>query len=246
MIQAGAGRPFGEALEKITKALSGLGTGWTSDAVLAVVAAGVIAAAVVQLVKELTPLRRVYQKKWVQRWIYGRAHEDNDHVARAEQQLIHLATGGCANAFYELPAEEMALHINQVGQITLDAPDVYDVLLFVLANGVSSTDVGVIQQGQPVSGSTQQYFDARNRVARRIQRNVEGLRLALGRDWRFWMQLASVAMTTLIVTGTVAYAERWNWSLIWLALPIGIIGGYFAPITHDLAVAIQKLRKRLP
>ena len=45
--------PLGEVFERIADALSGLGTGTTSTAVLAVAAAGVIAAAVVQLAKAI-------------------------------------------------------------------------------------------------------------------------------------------------------------------------------------------------
>ena len=233
---------IGTVLDRIADALAGLGTGTTADAILAVAAAGVIAAAVVQLVKELTPARRSYQGMWVARWIRPRATEGA--ASLAERQLVHLATGGCANAFYELPAEEMALHVNQAGQITLDAPVDYDALLQVLAHGAAPADLQMLVDGPPRGASTQVYFDTRNRVARRIQRNVEGLRLGLGRDWRFWMQLASVLITTIIISWTVAYATGGNGAAVLLSIPVGFVGGYFAPITHDLVVAIQKLRKR--
>jgi hypothetical protein len=245
-MQAGQSASLGDVFGHVADALSGLGAGTTSEAILAVAGAGVIAAAVVQLAKELTPLRRWYQERWLGGWILR--HATSTSVLCAEKQLVHLATGNCSHAFYELPAEEMALHINQAGQITLDAPSDYDCLIRVLAHGMDPTDLATLLQG-PIAAGSQPYFDARNRVARRIQRNVEGLRLGLGRDWRFWMHIVSVLLTTLAVTGTVAYGTygtNWYWSAVLLSVPIGVVGGYFAPITHDLVKALEKLRKWSP
>lgn len=257
MIQA---QPVNTAAERllatVARVLSELGDASTWSVVLALAAAGTIAMAIVQLIKELTPVRRWYQQRWIDSWIdrqFAAVVSENtgERIAaltgtatEAKLQVVELSTGGLAAALYGLAADEMTVQIIQAGQITLDAPARYRTLLTVLARGITHDDLVAMLKGQPTTGSTQQYFDARNRVTRRMQRNVEGIRLALGHDWKFWMQLLSVALTALTVVVAVATQTQGFLPLL-VAFPIGIIGGYFAPLTRDFVVALQRLRRPL-
>ena len=265
----------GESLTTILTALSDLGSGITWSALGALAAAGTVAMAVVQVVKELSPIRRWFQRCWFERWVDTRAGDFNASVgsmtltassgaaapaagnaaaapsgvpvaivapAAARQEVVELATGGLAGALYELGAEEMAAQINLAAQIMLDSPVRYRASLAVLSQGVSLDDLATVTRGQPTSGSTQEYFDARGRAGRRIQRNLDGVRIAMGNRWKLWMQLASLLLGTLVIELAVAASGKAGWFTYLVALPVGIVGGYLAPVTRDLLAALQKLR----
>ena len=128
-------------------------------------------------------------------------------------------------------------------QVTLDDPKRYSLLLNVLAFHASDEDLKAVLNGQPVDASTQAYFEARNRVTRRIERNMEGIKLAMGSRWKFLMQAMALTFTIAIVEITVICSHPANPLTYAAAIPIGIVGGYFAPITHDLLGLIQSFRK---
>jgi hypothetical protein len=228
-----------ETFQKIVNALSDLGDMTTWSVVLAIAITSTISMAIVQLIKELTPLRLWYNRKWIAAWIDGRAAEN---ATKAKKDIVELATGGLEKALYDLPTEELTTQMNEAAQITLDDSKRYQVLLAILACGLAPEDLTVLGVGQPSDGDTQAYFDARNRAVRRIQRNLDGVRLALGNQWKFFMQILSVGLTVLAVEIAVGYKHGADLFLILLALPIGIVGGYFAPVARDVLAILQRLR----
>ena len=61
-----------EILDSISKGIAGLsGTALTFAGALAI--AGTLAMAILQVIKELTPVRRYYQRMWLERWFNVRA-----------------------------------------------------------------------------------------------------------------------------------------------------------------------------
>jgi hypothetical protein len=102
---------------------------------------------------------------------------------------VELATGGIRDALYDLPIEDMVVQMNLAAQIALDAPHPYEALLRVLARGVPPADLNVVLKVQADATSPSEYFDARTRVARRIQRSLDGVRIA-GGNFR-WQLLCS-------------------------------------------------------
>jgi hypothetical protein len=238
-----------EALTTILDALSDLGKGITWTALGALAAAGTIAMAIIQVVKEISPLREWFQRRWFERWIDSRAANFNRSSqtadadpANAKKEVVELATGGLADALYDLGADEMAVQLNLAAQVTLDTPVRYKALLAVLSEGASLEDLATVMKGQPASGSTQEYFDARARLGRRIQRNLDGVRIALGNRWKLCMQLASLALSTAVIELAVLAKGGADGYAYMLALPIGIVGGYLAPVTRDLLAGLQRLR----
>lgn len=100
-------------------------------AVVVVAAVGTISMAVVQLIKELTPLRRYFHKWWIERWIDQNFNAASALMERArpcgasatiKHELIELSTGGLENALYDLPIEEVSVQINAAAQVSLDDP----------------------------------------------------------------------------------------------------------------------------
>lgn len=243
---------FAETLAGIRNALSGLTDGGAGMAVLALAAVATVAMAILQIVKEVTPARRWFQCRWMQRWMRTQSHafdtlHTNETPARkanadvAAQSLVELATGRLAEAFYDLTPEDMMQQANAAGQIMLDEANRYLDLLYVLSEGASERDLGLIEAGLPLSGSTQDYFEARARLTRRVVRNLEGARLAMSNRWKLWMQLAALLLTTLAVEAVVVFSTN-DTAVRWLAIPVGLVGGYIAPIARDLVATLQRLR----
>jgi len=193
-----------------------------------------------EVLKALSPLRECFQRDWFARWIKNRAGEQKASIA--ERQLIELATGGDSSAFYSMPPEDLGPQIILASQIALDDPKAYMPLLVVLFAHLGEADITLVAEGPLQNGSkSQEYMYARERAARRIQRNIDGARLTIGNRWKLRMQLASISMTVLIIEIAVCIESHDAWNAL-LALPLAVIGGYLAPISRDLVAALQQLR----
>ena len=228
--------------------------------VAAITAAGTIAMAMLQLVKDLTPLRRWYQRNWLRKWIsahvdaFNHARKGKKNLpevsdAKAEALLVNLATGGDDLAFYELAAEQMVAQMNAAAQITLDYPKKYCDLLVVVSEGADIDDVATVVSQSPEGSRSRKaspspdYLEARTRVNHRIQRNLDAVQISLGSQWRFWMQSTAIVLSILLLEIGVVLASGVRPSTMLLAVPVGILGGYLAPVARDLISALQTLRK---
>jgi hypothetical protein len=253
-----------EAFRMLADAIAGIGNIATWQSVGVISAAGTLAMAVLQLIKDLTPLRRIYQRNWMRKWIALHARYFNGALdafnirkgevptaspVRAEFLLVELATGGDEQAFYELAIEQMVAQMNAAVQITLDYPAKYRDLLVVVSDGADIADVITVVNQSPEgpktrrSEPTKQYLEARTRVGHRIQRNLDAVQIALGSRWQFWMQSTAVILSILVLeAAVVAVGGATNLSALLLAVPVGILGGYLAPVVRDLVAALQTLR----
>ncbi len=238
-----------QMLAAIRDALAGLAGDSAGTAVLVLGAVAAITMAILQIIKDVTPLRRIYQRWWMSTWItqqaagFGALHNNaKANPAKAAMALVELTTGGLADAFYDLSPEDMELQANAAGQIVLDEPSRYPDLLFVLSVGAAWEDLDRVGPGQPKAGSTQEYFEARSRLVRRMARNLQGARLALSNRWKLWMQLAALLLTTLLVEAVVVSSRPSDGVTYVLAIPVGLVGGYLAPVARDLLAALQRLR----
>ena len=221
--------------------------------------AGTIAMAILQLIKELTPVRRWYQRWWLDRWFTDRAEKFTIEASRsdafplisvrlpvsaatARSTLIELATGGEENAFYDLAIEQVVAQMNAAAQIALEYPQLYFPLLAVLSQGASVGDVALVVGSAESSSSAP--LDARNRIGHRIQRNLDGIQIALGNRWKLWMQTTSIILTIVFVElAIVTNVKERTWGTLVVGVILGIVGGYLAPVTRDLVATLQSLRK---
>ena len=148
----------------LTDAIAAIGNISTWQIVGVVTAAGTIAMAMLQLVKDLMPIRRWYQRQWLGKWIATHADAFNNARKRAkvskkalpgasaqnaETLLVELATGGDDRAFYELAIEQMVAQMNAAVQITLDYPKKYCDLLVVVSQGADVDDVAAVISQSP-------------------------------------------------------------------------------------------------
>jgi len=250
-----------EILKSISDGIAGLsGTAMTFAAALAI--AGTIAMAILQVIKELTPVRRAYQRRWLDRWFAMRAERftvaavNGDPMlahryplpvdaAEAQTSLVDLATGGESDAFYDLSIEQVVAQMNAAAQIALEYPHRYFPLLVTLSQGADIDDVVrvVARAEMDIREPDPAALDARNRVGHRIQRNLDGIQIALGSRWKLWMQSASIALTGVCVEVAIVANVRYDWLTLLVGVLLGILGGYLAPVTRDLIAALQSLRK---
>ncbi len=225
---------------------------------------GVVTMVIVQLLKDLLPLRSMWQEGWIQAVVQEQAKKVGANPVRAMDDLINLATAGNARALYNLPIEQLAGQFNAAAQAVLDFPARHQDLLKVLAAGAEAEDLQrVLSQrpqartmaaaraaGAPVSQEQEQglvdFVDSRNRVAHQCQRNLDALQIAMVFRWKLILQIVS------LIVG-LACAVIVAWVLIgppdgadWLAKVgvLGIIGGFLATVVRDLTAAIQNIKGR--
>ena len=253
--------PITTSLKELVTALNGLAIGGVSIAFLALASIGGLAMALVQTLKELTPLRRAYQFRhvyaWLEtRWPFVTLSDANARSSNADSppppvnrtphgvlgDWVDLAVGGNAFALFSPPSEQMSAYMKQAIPVMLDEAVRYHDLIAVLAWGVSTEDFKMVLDG-PTAETRSEYFDARARVTRRIERSIEGLEVDISTRWKFWMQVSSLLVTAAVVEASVIASSAPSPLTYIIAIPMGLLGGYFAPVLRDLVAALQKLRQ---
>lgn len=252
--------------QAITGFFGGSGTATLGAFAAAMAAIGVITMALIQAVKDVTPVRRMYQRHRLRRWLTEGATEARTRHAKylagvpdanellsvdlAESDLLCLAVDNDADALYDLTIEQMCGQINSAYQMVLDYTYTYRRLLLLGASAASPDDVELLittqrsQFARPDGMTAEQkiaYADARNRVSHQLQRAVDAFQIAASYRWKWSMQLASFVISALIAIAAVM-ADQTTERPILTVVFTGIIAGFLAPVARDLAAAIQKLR----
>ena len=205
----------------------------------ALVAAGVVAMAILQVIKELTPIRHAFQRQWVGRWIAARCEDFNKNPG-----VQSIGAGGAETDLIDLAAEQLIAQMNAAAQAALDYPGKHRDLLAMISEGVEVADIEAVLAYVPRAEESppQEYLDARNRVGNRIQRNLDGMQISLSSRWQFWMQGAALLITVIIIEVAIVGAGSATFGAMVLGVPIGIVGGYIAPVARDLVAALRSLR----
>ena len=230
---------------------------------------GVISMGILQLVKMLVPLRRWFQEACVRQWLKKSADSASEACLKAngkvdsrlaEVQLIQYTTGGDSAAFYDLPAEQLCGQMNPASQLVLQYPSGETKreqhLFYCFACNANADDVQkllhppettMVQGSNPSAEQvrqTNEFVDARNRVSNHIQRNIDGLQIAMTHRWRFWLQWATLLMSfgSALMVSIMMRSPGQTVDLpavLFTALGASIV----APVARDLAAAIQAFRK---
>lgn len=119
--------------------------------------------AVLQLVNDLSPVRRVYQRIRLYRWIAGRAAQFERakggralppaNADDALALLISNATGGHSRALFALPTPQLVAQMNAAAQIALENAEPCFPLLAVLSQP------GEMNQGAPALAAIAAHLD---------------------------------------------------------------------------------------
>lgn len=116
--------------QSLTQGLQFL-THWILVIVLPLSGIGALSMALIQTAKNMLPLRRWFQRYRIEHWLRDRASRFNSaepkpprpiDLSAAQKDLVHLATAGDSDAFYDLPIEQLCGQINASTQLMLDYP----------------------------------------------------------------------------------------------------------------------------
>jgi len=223
-------------------------------------AIAVTATAIVQLLKELLPIRRYFQRSFLASWFSKRLAEVNapvtpEELKAAEKDLVHLATGGDRNALYDLETPQLCGQMNAAAQIALAYPERHPELLRFLAPEADEADVNIVAQtpsfakarsapaSSGESANMDELLDARNRVTHHLQRSIDALQISMGFRWKLYLQL-TVYTICLIASLFAILTTKGPTRFAWLEIiVVGVVAGFVSPVISDFAGFIEKLRK---
>jgi hypothetical protein len=225
----------------------------------AVAGVGVLSMAILQTVKDLTPMRSWFQAWWIRGWLADKCAQSSgpDRMqlepaspVRAERDLVLLSTDGDRDALYDLAIEQLCGQMNVAAQSALDHPGRYRDLLLSLACRAEPEDVRRVLEPPPREGPKenvpperlQPYVDARNRVTQQIQRAIDAVQISMGFRWKFLLQVAAFVLSGAITAVGVASQRPAGWNATSI-VAIAVLGGFLAPVARDLVASVQQLRK---
>ncbi len=227
---------------------------------ITVLAIAVISTASIQMIKDMLPVRRWFQESFLRKWLNARAAEARRResgapdAARAEKDLVHLATGGDTRAFYNLEIEQLCGQMNSAAQIVLAYAARHENLLHCLAPEADPADMRIVvsppqvtalegEKPSPMqSEAMTALLDARNRLAHHVQRGIDALQISMGFRWKLILQMAAYAICFVVALIGVFRHGRDARNLL-DAVVIGIVAGFVSPIVRDLMAVISRFRK---
>jgi hypothetical protein len=252
-------------LDQIAKAITDFTASIASHFIAflsAMAGVGILSMAIMQAIKDTFPVRRAFQRQWLKRWFVCKAGEaakggrGTVNLVAAETDLIRLATDGNANAFYDLPIEQLAGQFNAAIQIVLDSPARHRDLMTTTAARADASDLQLLFEPPPAvtlplnpsdlnqATVRQQFIDARTRVTHQVQRAIDSIQISAGFRWKFYLQLAAFLLSGLIAGfGVWMFFSASGGAKFITALVTAVLGGFLAPVARDLVAALQQLRK---
>ena len=225
--------------------------------VAAITAIGLIVMALIQSFKDMFPLRRMFHRRFVMAWLHHKAH---DHAVKAKRatdprkafdDLIQLATTGDADALFDLPIEQLCGQAGAAASQSLDYPARHEELLRCLAASADPEDVNLVmfaheqERGEVEAAADTKRMalvDARTRVMHQVQRSIDALQIAAGYRWKWYMQLLAFSLSYVLTVIAVLFAQSDDsiGRRLLLSIPLGLIGGFVAPVARDLVATWTK------
>lgn len=184
-----------------------------------------------------------------------------EHPVSAWTQMLELCSAGDETALTGLDVDQICGQLNGAAQIAVQFPSRYRSLLEVLASGASPSDLERISEPDEAlevkrrvdarkseklaieprdQALLDQYQGARTRMSNYVQRSVDALHVRLESRWQWWVNLAGLFFSALIVGFIMWQKAVRPDALSFLRLVIAsIAGGFLAPIARNLAAAIK-------
>lgn len=201
---------------------------------------GLASMALIQLFKDLLPVRRWFQRSWVRNWLNGKKSQLDRHPERwsfaqvavslsknmprqapyhaedtdtAESELVQLAADGDDKAFYNLPIEQLCGQMNAAAQAVLDHPMDYPSLLLHLGCLSSTEDIRLLLSPPPSSRPTNTQGEIDPAAQQAIQNFVDARN-------RVTHQIQRAIDALQVSSGT-----RWK---LWIQIFSIVLSGLFA------------------
>jgi hypothetical protein len=211
-----------------------------------------IATALVQLLKDLLPIRRRFQRRFLASWfskrLSARKAIGHQQLLEAETELIRLATGGDRSAFYDLEPAQLCGQMNSAAQMAIAYPDLHPALLRFLAPEADDADIQSIVQHarltpeQKQTASIDPILDARNRVTHHLQRSIDALQIAMTFRWKFCLQIVIYAICFILAFVCLFAVKRGQYTVA-EAIAVAVVAGFLSPVISDLAATVNRWRK---
>lgn len=215
---------------------------------LAVIATAATATALVQLLKDLLPIRRQFQRSFLASWFSQRLAGKSktvtpEELINAETDLIHLATGGDRSAFYNLEAAQLCGQMNSAAQIAMAYPNLHPTLLRFLAPEADEGDLEKIVAGEKKGSDVDdELLDARNRVTHHLQRSIDALQIAMGFRWKFYLQSISYVVCFVLAFFCLSAVKSGGYTFA-ETVAVAICAGFLSPVISDFAGAVNRWQK---
>ncbi len=220
----------------------------------AMAAVGALSMAFIQTLKDLFPIRRAYQQRFLRDWLTSKSagaarsgSQPPDPVA-AERDLIRLATASDREAFYDLATEQLCGQINSAAQVIIEFPHKHSDLFVCLTAVAEPGDVALmlrVSEQPPPPPVPQDVIDAKARVIHAVQRAIDGLQIAVCFRWKLRLQIASFVLSFAFVVTALWISDRTiakDGNTFFGVIVTGIAGGFLAPVARDLVAALEKRR----
>jgi hypothetical protein len=231
---------------------------------LAAAGLGTLTMALLQAVKEITPIRRVFQKAALHAWLIRHAQQaqvrHNYRVCPmdAKRELIQLVADDKEDAFFDLEIEKLCGQWSSALQILTDYADEYGKIYGCMAAYASQKDFKLVfervvppalpphiegalpenKQEERLHGR-QTFLEAKNRVAHQMKRAIDAFQIETSYRWKWHFQIASYVINFGIVGIALLLGPAWSGPSILGAA----VAGFIAPVARDLLAAVQKLRE---
>ncbi|MCX6829894.1 MAG: hypothetical protein NT002_11530 [candidate division Zixibacteria bacterium] len=214
-------------------------------------AIGVIVMAIIQLFK--VSVRSIFHSFSVHKWLHGgglcnRNNIEGPRNCHIFDNLISLSTSGNAKSLFKLPLEQLCGQIATAAQVALSYPDKNEELLFAFVGSDEQSKASVEKyielKKSPLSteGNQDALIESRNRVGHAIQRNIDSLQVSVGYRWRFYLKLAAIVLSALLMSRfSIFKSEDVGFYIIYFAT--AIFAGYAASIARDIVAAVERVRR---
>ena len=194
---------------------------------------GVVAMALIQMLKEALYLRAIYHRWRFRRWAQN--HWGNSHVA-VRNDIVDIVSGGSEFSLFGQSASEFSQRIRMAVQLALTDLKNHRGLAEVLSS--PELIAKLEQSNSPEPATTPEGILAMTLANRKI----DALELSFSHWWRFWLRISATVVSGAIIGYGLTRVEG-DWDGIAFVI-IVLTGGLVAPVAKDVVSAIEGLRQR--
>lgn len=174
---------------------------------------------------------------------------------QAQNDLVLLTAPGNERALYDLETEQLCGQMNSASQVVIENPTTYPDLFKILAYKSANADMELILNppapianaivGDPMTQSSKEYLEARNRVYHFVQRNIDAFQVVATNTWKWYMRVTALVLSFILSFGGLILFWKNAASIqgFVLALLLAALSSFLAPVARDLVAALQSLRK---
>lgn len=233
-------------MEGLGKILEGISEGILAYATI-LAAVGVLAMALLELIKGVFRLRRHYHAAQVKNWIA------DDSVYRS---LLALAVGGEGNAgaLFDQTTSKMMGQIQSAANIALEFPDNYPEFFRHITRIPGQDGIerdmeswrtyclratrGDLSKDNPADQQLiREGTQARARLDHLVARKLDAFQNATEYRWALINQIISVVLGTMILWYALSETDAPRWTYV-----LAVMGGLVAPFAKDVVSALSGLK----